>query len=290
MSEQSHDAGVEVRDNKSIQVTPEPVVEVRDSEGVLATARTPQGGIIHSREVEETDIVNVDGIGTMTVKQAIEHVGILARDGARIVDVDLEAFEKAKAAKVEQELAERKAAEAEEQETFGLSVPDDVNKDIGTIASAVTEAGINPMAAMSEIARDPSKLPEPVVEALSAKGLDHDQALSRVQEIGAEIEVAVEDMLIEQGFDPNRLSDFWAFALEHHAARLPGAALNAIYRGTGRDYLEIARDFEKRRGTGKPHNAKTEAVRNNETGAEKQYVQTRHGMVELEAAKKLGLA
>lgn len=284
---------VSVRDgNQTIQVQPEPISDIANSKGVLATATDHTGGTIAGRPVTETDIVTIktseDSRGVqMSVKEAVTHGLLTLDETGKFVDVTDEAARKAldggKAADEERRRAEKELFIQE----HGVPVDQKTENTVVEFMQTVEAAGMNSAAALATWISDPSRLPEPVENAVREAGGDPVAMHARATEAYQDIEDGIAAVLIDKGLPANRVDHFWQWARDNKMHVLRQAAVNVFFNSDTRPYVALMKEYEGVYGF--PTKADADAVTVRGEGRDRQYVMTKHGRVEREAARKMGL-
>ncbi len=280
---------VSVRDgNETIQVQPEPIADIANSKGVLASATDHTGGTIAGRPVQAGDIVTVAGT-QMSAEQAVTH-GFLAQDETgKFVDVSDEAARKALDSGQEVE-AERKMAEEKAFfQEHAIEVAAATESTVNELTALAETSRIPTQGIVTEIMRDPTRLPSALTDAIVRKGGDPAATHAKINEAMADIRAGIEDKIVEKsGLPREALGEFWSWVNANKPMVDRRAALSTLFHGDSRAYVELAKQYAGIMGAGSvPSDAEVFEVKRGRRMVK--YVKTARGPIELEAAKKLGL-
>jgi hypothetical protein len=282
---------VSVRDgNETIQVRPEPISDIANSKGVLATATDHTGGTIAGRPVQETDVVTVNGV-QMSADQAVTH-GFLTKDQTgKFVDVSDEEARKAldggKAADEERRRAEKEIFFQEHAIEVAAATETTIN-DLTALAEA---SRIPPVGVVTELMRSPGTLPTALTDAILRKGGDPAATHAKINEAMSDIKTGIEDVVMKKaGLPRESLVEFWSWVGGSKPLDDKRAALSTLFHGDTRGYVELARQYRDMMGIRLNEAKDLETFEVTHDGHTRTMVKTKTaGPVEINAARKMGL-
>lgn len=225
--------GIEVVQNHATSHTVQPIAAVRDSVGVLASARAHDGGLV-TKDLTPNDRVTVMGV-EMTLEQA-ETRGFVRRgaDG-RYQDASLE--------EVDKRVNERYAQEqAEDDLSQALEVDDVVSDTFADWSGALKGIGANPVAVLSEVVMSPDRIPE----AIQMLARDHNIPSSKIAEDIRFLASSTEDSINRyvKGFGVDDPDAFWAFVNKTvPKSDLAGVISRTLFMGDASGFKDIAHRY-----------------------------------------------
>jgi hypothetical protein len=203
------------------RVTVDPVAEVANSTGVLATARTRSGSMVATRPISGEDIVNHMG-GQITVDQAVRLGLVEQRVDGTFVDVE--------GAVPEVDAAAVAAAQEAEADANALHVDPDVGDTLADWTRALEAEGVNPVSLMGDVLSNPEKLPAVLEARAEEQGKDVAAMSVEFQRAGQEIDRALGAFVAEQGVQD--VDGFWAFVHSTIGrSQFSSAIISAVFLG-----------------------------------------------------------
>lgn len=233
--------GIEIIHNQNATAfSPQPHAVVRDSTGILATAKTRTGNLV-TGELTSQDRVTVKGV-EMTLAQA-EAKGFITRgvDG-RYQDASLAEVEQRVAKHLEPERVEEDLSEALEVDTV-------YTETLADWAGAVRSIGGNPAAVLGEVVLNPDKVPEALSMLARQHGINSSKMKADIQAISASVEDGINRYVATVGVrDPNA---FWDYV--HRTVpkmELVVAVNRALFEGNASSFKELAGRYLRSAGGG----------------------------------------
>ena len=238
------DSAAQVSASDTTKFSPIIPDQIATSTGVLATAKSAQGGAL-ARDVRENDVVTVRGI-EVSISQA-ERMGlvVLGPDG-RYTDADPET-----AAAALDAATEEPDPEAPDP---ALAVPFSEEGDaaVGKLSADLQELGLNPVGVLGAWLNNPGQLPQNILDVALERGIDEVAALEQVSAAAGHIEAAFNGYLVrEGGVSEEQLEDFWDYCANVvYRPNLATAMNQAIFANNGTAMKAIAREFSVKHGHG----------------------------------------
>lgn len=192
-----------------VQTTVSPIASVRDSQGVLGTATSPQGSII-SRPLEPTDRVRIgDGEGIeVSVEQAVSKGLLEKTDDGGFRDVS--GVTEAPSSPQDQNSKETPNENPESTEGF-LAVSEgtqDALNDWAASAREMTGGNSSIVSMVGEVMeKGTDTLPTVLQEMCKHYGVSADQAKATMQEVVGDIQVGMAELVTAHGVDPQAFFD-----------------------------------------------------------------------------------
>ncbi|WP_207462279.1 hypothetical protein [Azospirillum sp. SYSU D00513] len=213
--------------------TVQPIAAVRDSTGVLASARSHDGGLV-MKALAPTDRVTVQGV-EMTLEQA-ESRGFVRRgpDGQ---------YQDASHEEIAKRVDERYAKEQPEDDlSEALEVDNIASETFSNWSGAIKSIGANPVAVLGEVVMNPDRIPEALQMLAKSHGIPFSKVQEDIRYQAASVEDAVNRYVA--GFGATDSDGFWAY-VNANVPKMDLASIftRALFLGDASGFKDLAHRY-----------------------------------------------